>query len=51
MARSTPEILVQEVVDDLRARGFGRVEEIEFIEEDVQFPLPAVLQDLEGALS
>src|SRR5881396_646362 len=38
---STPEILVQEVVDDLRRRGFTSVQELELIEEDVHFPLPA----------
>jgi hypothetical protein len=27
--------------EDLKARGFTRNEEIELIEEDVQFPLPA----------
>jgi 4-hydroxy-3-methylbut-2-enyl diphosphate reductase len=44
---STPEILVQEVVDDLGRRGFGRVEELEIIEEDVHFPLPAPLEKFE----
>lgn len=44
---STPEILVREVVDDLKARGFTRVEEIELIEESVQFPLPNVPEEFE----
>ena len=42
---STPEVLVQEVVDNLRLRGFSRVEELEIIEEDVHFPLPAPLEE------
>jgi len=48
---STPEILVMEVVDDLKARGFTRVEEIELIEEVVQFPLPAVPEEFERVVS
>ena len=48
---STPEILVQEVVSDLVARGFTRVEELELISEDVHFPLPAPLENLERAVS
>jgi 4-hydroxy-3-methylbut-2-enyl diphosphate reductase len=48
---STPEILVQEVVDDLKARGFTRVEEIELIEEAVQFPLPPVPAEFERVVS
>lgn len=41
---SAPEVLVQRVVDFLRERfEFGRVEEVEVIEEDVKFPLPAEL--------
>ena len=48
---STPEILVQEVVDDLRARGFGRVEELEIIEENVHFPLPAPLEQFDRVVS
>ena len=48
---STPEILVQEVVEDLGVRGFRHVEELEFIEEDVQFPLPAALEKFERVVS
>jgi 4-hydroxy-3-methylbut-2-en-1-yl diphosphate reductase len=48
---STPEILVQEVVSDLVARGFTRVEELELIKEDVHFPLPAPLEKFERAVS
>ncbi len=48
---STPEILVQEVVGHLRSLGFSRVEEIEVIEEDVHFPLPAPLEKFDRVLS
>jgi len=44
---STPEILVQEVVEHLRLHGFTRVQELEIIEEDVHFPLPAPLEKFE----
>ncbi len=41
---SAPEVLVQRVVEDLKNRfGFGRIEEVEVIEEDVKFPLPTEL--------
>lgn len=41
---SAPEVLVQRVVEFLKERfAFGRVEEVEVIEEDVKFPLPAEL--------
>jgi len=48
---STPEILVQQVVDDLKKRGYTRVEELELIEENVQFPLPAALDRFERVTS
>ena len=48
---STPEVLVQEVVDNLRLRGFSRVEELEIIEEDVHFPLPAPLEEYDRVVS
>src|SRR6266481_4809237 len=48
---STPEILVQEVVDNLRLRGFTRVEELEIIEENVHFPLPAPLEKFDRVIS
>jgi 4-hydroxy-3-methylbut-2-enyl diphosphate reductase len=44
---STPDILVKQVVEDLKRRGFTRVQEIELIEEDVHFPLPAPLDKFE----
>ena len=47
---STPEILVQQVVKDLMARGFSRVEELELIEENVHFPLPVPLERFEPAV-
>jgi 4-hydroxy-3-methylbut-2-enyl diphosphate reductase len=48
---STPEILVQEVVQDLMARGFQLVEELELIQEDVHFPLPAPLENVPQVVS
>jgi len=48
---STPEILVQEVVKELMARGFTRVEDLELIQEDVRFPLPEPLEKFERAVS
>src|SRR5690606_4147373 len=41
---SAPEVLVQRVIDHLRAQfDFNRVEEVEVIEENVKFPLPKQL--------
>ena len=40
---SAPENLVQELIDSLRARGYGELEEVEIKEEDVSFNLPAEL--------
>jgi 4-hydroxy-3-methylbut-2-enyl diphosphate reductase len=48
---STPEILVQQVVDQLRQTGFSRTEELELIEENVHFPLPAPLEAAETVVS
>ena len=44
---STPEILVQQVVEDLQRRGFMDIQELELIEENVHFPLPAPLDKYE----
>ena len=44
---STPEILVQEVVNELRDLGFTNTRELELIDEDVLFPLPAPLDKFE----
>ncbi len=41
---STPEILVAQVVVHLKAQGYTRIEEVELIEEDVHFALPAGLK-------
>jgi 4-hydroxy-3-methylbut-2-enyl diphosphate reductase len=40
---SAPEHLVQELMDFLRERGFRQLEEIELVDEDVRFSLPAEL--------
>jgi len=37
---SAPEILVQGVINQLREHGFGQVEEVEAMVENVQFSLP-----------
>jgi len=41
---STPDILVQEVIRNLKTRGFHRLQEIEVVEESVHFPLPPALE-------
>lgn len=48
---STPEILVRQVLEDLRRRGFTRIQQLEIIEEDVHFPLPAQLEKFERVIS
>ena len=40
---SAPEHLVQELIEFLRERGYQRLEEIELVDEDVRFSLPAEL--------
>jgi 4-hydroxy-3-methylbut-2-enyl diphosphate reductase len=40
---SAPEHLVQELIEFLRERGFHQLEEIELVDEDVRFSLPAEL--------
>jgi len=40
---SAPEHLVEELVEFLRDSGFGQMEEIELVDEDVRFSLPAEL--------
>jgi 4-hydroxy-3-methylbut-2-enyl diphosphate reductase len=40
---SAPEHLVQELIEFLRGMGFHRMEEIELVDEDVRFSLPAEL--------
>ena len=41
---SAPEVLVQQVVSRLKDLGFNRVEEVEWIEENVSFVLPPELR-------
>jgi len=40
---SAPEHLVDELIEFLRERGFAQMEEIELVNEDVRFSLPAEL--------
>ena len=44
-AHRRPEHLVQELIEFLRDHGFHEMEEIELVEEDVRFSLPAELTD------
>lgn len=37
---STPEILVSQVLEYLRKRGYSRIEEVDVVEENVRFALP-----------
>jgi 4-hydroxy-3-methylbut-2-enyl diphosphate reductase len=41
---STPEVLVEQVVDQLKNLGFTRLQEVEWIAEDVRFALPPELR-------
>ena len=41
--RIGPEHLVEDIVAALRAKGFGQLEEVEMVEEDVRFSLPPEL--------
>jgi len=43
---SAPEVLVDRVIADLKRRGAAHVETLDFIPEDVFFPLPRTLQQL-----
>ena len=46
---SVPEVLVQEVLDDLNGAGYGDVQEVKTAEEDLMFSLPKELRkDLTG---
>ena len=40
---SAPEHLVEHIVSELQAHGFGTMEEVEMVEEDVRFSLPPEL--------
>ena len=48
---SAPEVLVQRIVRHLAQFGYGRVEEVEVIEEDVMFALPPELAAHQGELT
>jgi 4-hydroxy-3-methylbut-2-enyl diphosphate reductase len=46
---SVPEVLVQEVLDDLNGAGYGDVQEVKTAEEDLMFSLPKELRkDISG---
>ncbi|HEY3129294.1 MAG TPA: 4-hydroxy-3-methylbut-2-enyl diphosphate reductase [Acidobacteriota bacterium] len=44
---STPEILVEQVVDYLRGKGYTRLEEVDVIGESVRFALPPELEQIQ----
>ncbi len=44
---STPEVLVERVVEALRARGYAQVEPVDVVKENVRFSLPPQLRDAE----
>ena len=46
---SAPEILVQEVINVLKQHGFGSVEEVEVMPENVRFALPPEIVEAIGA--
>ncbi|HVC18839.1 MAG TPA: 4-hydroxy-3-methylbut-2-enyl diphosphate reductase [Vicinamibacterales bacterium] len=46
---STPEVLVEQVVENLRARGCDRVEAVDVVRENVRFSLPPQLRDERAA--
>jgi 4-hydroxy-3-methylbut-2-en-1-yl diphosphate reductase len=46
---SAPEVLVQQVIDFLNAKGFSDVEEVEVMPENVRFALPPELIEAIGA--
>ena len=48
---SAPEHLVQELIAWLAGKGFGRVEEVEHVEEDVRFALPSELVEASSRLT
>jgi 4-hydroxy-3-methylbut-2-enyl diphosphate reductase len=48
---SAPEYLVRDLIACLAERGFGRVEEVEHIPEDVRFALPLELAAASGRLT
>ena len=48
---SAPEHLVQELINHLKAKGYGELEEAEIKEEDVRFTLPSDLENFTPRLS
>ncbi len=49
---SAPEVLVEDVVNYLRSKGFGQVEEVEVMPENVRFGLPPeIVQAIQSAPS
>lgn len=49
---SAPEVLVEDVVNYLRSKGFGQVEEVEVMPENVRFGLPPeIVQAIQAAPS
>jgi 4-hydroxy-3-methylbut-2-enyl diphosphate reductase len=47
---SAPEVLVEDVVEYLQSKGFGRVEEVEVMPENVRFGLPPeIVQAIQAA--
>jgi 4-hydroxy-3-methylbut-2-enyl diphosphate reductase len=42
---SAPEYLVENIVAALRDHGYGQLEEVEMVDEDVRFSLPAELSN------
>jgi 4-hydroxy-3-methylbut-2-enyl diphosphate reductase len=48
---STPEMLVGQVVAELKTRGFTSVKEMELIEENVHFPLPSPFEEFDRVIS
>ena len=49
---SAPEVLVEDVILFLRSKGFGKVEEVEVMPENVRFGLPPeIVQAIQAAPS
>jgi 4-hydroxy-3-methylbut-2-enyl diphosphate reductase len=48
---SAPEHLVENIVSALQSQGFGKMEEVEMVEEDVRFSLPPELNNPSQLLS
>jgi 4-hydroxy-3-methylbut-2-enyl diphosphate reductase len=47
---SAPEHLVEEIVGALSEKGYGKLEEVEMVEEDVRFSLPPELANASAHL-